>query len=544
MLFPVLSRLYNLAIRIPYPAIIFLQLIFLNAGAQDSFNYIPQLEPVIIKGLPGIHSYAYAQHDGKWLIIGGRIDGIHARQPFNAFPARYNNYYLFVIDPVQGKFWKDTLKNVPLSIKEQLSSTNMEFVQDKNTLYLAGGYGYSVQKQDHITYPYLTAVPVAETINAIIHHKPIKGIIQKSDSVFAVTGGRMVKTGDDFLLVGGHKFDGRYNPMLGPTFTQTYTNAIRKFRLKIVRDTISVTNYTEIKDPDHLHRRDFNIIPRILPSGNFSYMIASGVFQYNYDLPYLYPVIINPDSVTPVKSFNQFLNHYHCANVTFYHPELKQAHTVFFGGMSQYYFQNGKMIQDNDVPFVNTISLLTADSNYNFTEYEFNEKMAGLKGAASEFILNTRLSLKGVPVIELKNNKDTIEAGYIYGGLNSISINPFANNSHEETNADTLIYKVRFIRRATQKRKIDGNNPFSINAKINYESSAIDLDYNSDRPADVSYIITSGSFDLVAEDTLPATEKGFHHATIPLKDIQKGNVYNLTVVFDNMYYEGKQLIAE
>ena len=54
--------------------------------SQNTFPYDVVLTPITITNLPGLHSYAFAQHNGKWLIIGGRKDGIHARQPFNAFP--------------------------------------------------------------------------------------------------------------------------------------------------------------------------------------------------------------------------------------------------------------------------------------------------------------------------------------------------------------------------------------------------------------------------------------------------------------------------
>lgn len=59
--------------------------------AQNTFPYDLQLRPITIANLPGLHSYAFGQHNGKWLIIGGRKDGIHARQPFNAFPNAQNN---------------------------------------------------------------------------------------------------------------------------------------------------------------------------------------------------------------------------------------------------------------------------------------------------------------------------------------------------------------------------------------------------------------------------------------------------------------------
>ena len=68
--------------------------------AQNDFNYSLELNSVSISGLPGLHSFAFGQSDGKWLIVGGRLDGLHARQPFNAFPASNNNTSLYVVDKV------------------------------------------------------------------------------------------------------------------------------------------------------------------------------------------------------------------------------------------------------------------------------------------------------------------------------------------------------------------------------------------------------------------------------------------------------------
>lgn len=71
---------------------------FYNLMGQSSFNFELSLVPVNITNLPGLHSYAHAQHNGKWLIIGGRLDGIHPRQPFNSFPSTQNNTNIYVID--------------------------------------------------------------------------------------------------------------------------------------------------------------------------------------------------------------------------------------------------------------------------------------------------------------------------------------------------------------------------------------------------------------------------------------------------------------
>jgi len=76
----------------------------LSTRAQDNFGHAVQLTQVSVpSGLPGLHSYAWGQQGGKWLIIGGRKDGLHARQPFNAFPQAQNNTDIYVVDWAAGQ---------------------------------------------------------------------------------------------------------------------------------------------------------------------------------------------------------------------------------------------------------------------------------------------------------------------------------------------------------------------------------------------------------------------------------------------------------
>ena len=51
----------------------------------QSFNYSVALEPVAIDNLGGLQSFAHGEYDGQWLIVGGRLDGLHRRQPFASF---------------------------------------------------------------------------------------------------------------------------------------------------------------------------------------------------------------------------------------------------------------------------------------------------------------------------------------------------------------------------------------------------------------------------------------------------------------------------
>ena len=260
----------------------------IKVSGQPSFDYFIELEPLIVPNMPGLHSYAFGQHDGKWLIIGGRKDGLHAKQPMFSFPQSQNNTDIYVVDINAQQFWSASINSLPKGIKEQLQSTNMNFYQDQDTLYIIGGYAFSETANQHITFPNITSVQVNSVINAIENGDSITSFFKQiTDPVFAITGGQLGKIDNTFYLVGGQKFDGLYNPMGGPTFTQAYSNQIRKFIIDNSGTQLSYANYATITDEVHLRRRDYNLIPQIFPDGSAGYTISSGVFQANVDLPFL-----------------------------------------------------------------------------------------------------------------------------------------------------------------------------------------------------------------------------------------------------------------
>ena len=153
---------------------IFLAILFYKVGfAQSTFDYNVQITPITISTLPGLHSYAFAQYNGKWLIIGGRKDGVHARQPFNAFPNSQNNNLIYVVDIATQQTWSVSLETLATGLKEQLQATNFNFYQDGNSLYVIGGYAYSTSLDDHVTFDKLTSINVPNLIDSIINGTPI-----------------------------------------------------------------------------------------------------------------------------------------------------------------------------------------------------------------------------------------------------------------------------------------------------------------------------------------------------------------------------------
>ena len=401
-----------------------------------------------IPQLQGVQSFAFAQYNGKWLIVGGRLDGLHRRQPWATFDSAGNNTLISVIDPQSLQTWSALLTSLPIPIQEQLSATNPNFYQDGNTLYYMGGYGYSPTAGDHITHNKLTAIDVQETIDAIINGTAIESYFtQISDEDFAVCGGHLEKVYSTFYLVGGHRFDGRYNPMNNPTFTQVYTNQIRKFNLQKNGNTIQVEKLPYFTDEDNLHRRDFNVSEQILPNGQQGLIAFSGVFRTDVDLPFLNSVRIDSTGYYVNNSFSQYYNHYHCANLGIYDSTLNEMHTLFFGGIAQYYDSLGILTQNNNVPFVKTIARVTVDGMGNMTEYKLPVEMPDYLGAGAEFITNPILPYYENGVIQLNNCiEDTIHLGHIFGGILSSAANIFWTNDGTQSSASSDLYEVLMVK--------------------------------------------------------------------------------------------------
>lgn len=525
---------------------VFLSVSFNTVNGQDSFNYTIDLKPVEIEGLPGLHSYAYAQHDGKWLFIGGRRDGLHARQPFNAFPENFNNLDIFVADVDNNQLWTGTLNDLSTGIKEQLQSTNLNFYQSADTLYVIGGYSFTASVNDHITHPKMTSLIVSDVINSIIEEEPIAPYFQQiEDDIFANTGGQMGKIGEHFYLIGGHRFDGRYNPMGNPTYVQTYKTGIQKFKINNTTNGLSISDYTFTEDPLHLRRRDYNLLPQIFPDGSEGYMLSAGVFQINADLPFLYPVDISENSYEPRTEFNQYLSHYHGAKTAIYDEQANEMHNLFYGGISQYYYENGTLIQDNEVPFVNTISRVTRDSNGDFQEFQLPIQMLGLKGAGSEFIPNLNIAYTSSKVLKINDVVgDSILIGHIFGGIETDSKNPFSNNQTDQTSADASLLEVWLIREeGLDVIEIDGKTPYQVNVFPNPVNDEIKIQIEGQNIQSFRYFISSSEGKILQEGTT-ATKDNLSNPIIKLKNSISSQQLMLTLVINDMYYLKKALVKE
>lgn len=513
-----------------------LSIVTVGLAAQD-LPFRLAMRSLEIPGLPGLQSFAWATHEGKWLIVGGRRDGLHRRQPFASFDAAGQNASLLVIDPVAKVWWSSSFPDLPVSLQEQLSSTNMVFQQEGKWLHLAGGYGYSPSLGDHVTHSLWTVIDVPGVIDAVQKGAALAPYLRFAESpAFAVTGGHMDRIDELFYVVGGQYFEGRYNPMgpdHGPGFIQHYTNAIRRFAVEVDEQAFNVTLVSETIDSSALHRRDFNVVSSILPDGREGLTAFSGVFRPDVDVPFLDCVHIDSGGYQVQPGFSQYYNHYHCANLPLYSAADATMHTIFFGGIAQYYDSVGMLVQDDAVPFVRTIARVSRTADGQMGEYLLPVHMPALLGAGSEFI-----PAPGVPrfsngVVRADDlPQDSILVGYILGGIESTEPNIFFVNTGGESWASNSVFEVWLDREegsATDELNPQSRGTLGLQVLPNPSDGDFAVRFHLIRPAEVRLTITDQQGVAVLQDVLGGALQGPNVFAIALNRFSGQGIYYVTL---------------
>ncbi len=425
-------------IKTAFAIIHFFALGFISMNYSYCQPYSIEVEQAIMPDAPKIHSFAFAQAEGKWLFIGGRINGMHGFTASTSFPKEFSNKSIYVVDPATGQTWsRNIFADLPFWKADQLRSMNMQYIQSGNKLYFLGGYGYDSTSNGLISFPLLKVFDVSETINAIINGNSIAPFVREiTDNRFQVTGGEMINLGDYFYLVGGHKFMGPYRRNIN---NQTYTRKISKFRINDDGISINISDYTEAVDTVEYHRRDINLVPAIKPDGAGKYAILyGGVFKIGIDLPYLNPIYIDSSSITVDYSFEQQMSQYTCAFMSVFNSRDGGMHTTLFAGMSLHSFnENTNTLEyDSLVPFINDITTISKNQDGSTTETISNARFNALVGANAKFIINPSVPKYSNNVIKLSELNGRTLAGYMFGGIKGQ-----LPNGGPSTPSD-LIYKI------------------------------------------------------------------------------------------------------
>lgn len=508
------------------------------------------LKPLTIPDLPGIQAFAFGQHEGQWLIVGGRIDGLHRRQPWATFDSEGRNTQLYVVDPNEKLVWNRPLTSLPLHLQDQLSSTNMEFLQQDSRLYLVGGYGHSETVGEKLTYAMLTAIDLPATIEAVKEGKDLTSHIRSiTDPYFAVTGGHLEKINDVWHLVGGQKFDGNYNPMNHPSFTQEYTNGVKRFTLMDDGVQLIIEKLETITDTAAFHRRDYNVGAQITPEGEEAIMSFSGPFRIDADLPYLNTVMIEKDTHYIVPDFAQYFNNYHCPVLPLYDEAERKMHTVFFGGIAQYYLEGGKLTQDNGVPFVKTIARIERDQLGNMAEFVMPIEMPGYLGASAEFIPAEDLPRFNNRVLKLNGlQADSVMVGYIFGGIESTLPNIFWTNTGTESAAHPVIYEVYLIKNtatSSHHPNDQSHNGFQLQVFPNPTNGTFTLRFHLDQITPVQLEISDDQGKrLLKEDITHEVLVGENRIEKRCRQMKVDGVYFITLMIGGQSYTQKIIARE
>lgn len=594
--------------------------LFSTLSAQDN-PFSLSIQRLEIPGLPGLHSFAAAEFQGKWYLFGGRRDGLHRRQPFRAFDSAHANRFIYCIDPIAKTVDSLPINNLSPSLQSQLASTNILFHQQGDALYLAGGYGLPSREdvslfqppsrfldpEVHRTMPYLTRVdlPMLQTNFAHLQDKtnqidksskagrhsktpkstqlsPRQNPFQQwADTQFALTGGAMMYSDGVFYLVGGHRFDGLYNPMgpqNGPGFEQLYHPGVRSFQLvreqplalnKRQARAIAKRGKTSIparvvwRNPmldSQFRRRDVNVMESLhhldhsgdvtspFPKLRKEFLLFSGVFQERANIPYTNLLEIDPQKnrISAVPNFNQLLNQYHSAHVGLYSYKVDAQFFVFFGGIAQYFFnESGDLTQDPDVPVVSTVSVIQRTAASEYSEFALPLKLPKGLGAGTEFIPASNMPrVEGTNVIDLESLQgDSQLLGYLVGGFSTTAPNVFFDNDADESKSEAHAYAVYWKRNTvfrdpSQKLSLQdalpvdqGNNgQVHFQAFTNTENQKVYfiIDMASEGPCTLSIKDETGKVLLthVFEGGLPKGESVF---ALPLYDPQRSKVYQIEI---------------
>jgi hypothetical protein len=211
-------------------------------------------------------------------------------------------------------------------------------------------------------------------------------------------------------------------------------------------------------------------------------------------------------------------------------------HTVFFGGIAQYYDDAGTLVQDNEVPFVKTIARVTRDASGDMAEYKLPIEMPSLLGAGSEFIPIENVPHYANKVLKLDDlTVDSTLVGYIYGGISSTAANIFFTNTGTQSSASSQIFKVYVIKAKTNSIDIlNKQSVSSLQMQVypNPNKGKFIVQYYLDNAQTVKITIQNTEGKVLKTLTQKSTF-GENQIAQKIDGLTNGGVYFITITTDN-----------
>ncbi|MCW5908602.1 MAG: T9SS type A sorting domain-containing protein [Chitinophagales bacterium] len=507
--------------------LLFLFLLFCGVThAQQIFSL--RLEPATLTSVPAVHSGAFGIYDSTWFFIGGRTNGLHGFQPPFAFPTSGINDKIYFVNPATDQRWEQDVYSLPDSIREPLTSSNMQFYLRDTMLYMVGGYGWKDTIQNFVTWNTLTAINLKGLKDAVISNQPIAPYFRQiADSVLAVCGAHLHKLDSVYYLVFGHRFDGYYDRSDTTGFhVQEYTHEIRKFQIEDDGTTLNIKNYAAVRDTANFRRRDYNLVPFLDPYKGEGLLAFSGVFQKHIDLPYLNCIEIFPDTVIVRNDFNQNLSQYHAAVGLIFDSVSFIQHNIFFGGMSMYYIDTltGQTVTDSFVPFVQTISDVARDVDRNYHEINAGIRMPALQGTNAYFFPDLAAPKYRHHFVHLNQLPAQQRIGYLTSGIESPELN-ISFTDPSLSFAGQQVYEVYLDRVTGIATNAIINEVFNFYCYPNPVNGSAQIFFELAEPKQIKIEITDVSGKLLQVVTENVYAEGKHQLAVNVSTLPAG-VYN------------------
>lgn len=346
---------------------------------------IEQLE-LETPGLAGLHSGAYCVVDSPsqgdlLFFVGGRANeaGMHG---FDC-PAEENfakddfNRTLYLVDPFTGEVWQrgldDPASGLTSEQADQLSAVNFLDNQIGDYLLVIGGYGYSQDVDDWVTFDKMAVIELDGVVEWIQGaSEPLSDSIQflsppdgAPEELYTVTGGVLVVVQDELWLCLGQEFQGMYDPCNEDASTQVYKQDF--YRLQINESKGAFPYFTWIgnspqAEVEWARRRDLNVFPAYVDeSGSRGAVALSGVFTLD-DGAWTVPVVMHPDGtmVQPPPddpgTLRQGFNMYASARMTAWSEATGDNWFVIGGGIGYQFFLDGSLETSSFLPYSSIVS--------------------------------------------------------------------------------------------------------------------------------------------------------------------------------------------
>ena len=427
-----------------------------------------QIQPAAFSLPSGLQSFVVGKSGGKWLLLAGRINGLHGfDNSNNNFPANTQNTTVFVVDPalntVATRLLDDPESGLTQGQIDTLSVTGAQSYQSGNTLYMTGGYGVDTATGDFTTKNALSAIDVRGLMHWVSNpgngETAAQYVRQIFDPIFQITGGVMVQGRHQALLVFGQDFEGA---VTGAS-TGAYSGQVRRFR--IVDDGLHLSIVAKKAlpaNPDpNFKRGNLNVVP-IVEQNRKGFVAFSGVFTPTNGI-WTVPVEITRKGGSTMAdpanaaTFKQGMNNFICPTLELYSRKQGNSYTVLMGGISFGFFQSGVFATDAELPFINQVTTIKRDRHGMFSQHlmdgEYpvipstgsNPGNTLLFGAAATLIPTDGLPRYKNGVLKYdKLGSRPVVAGYIVGGIQSTLPN---TNTASDTAASPYIFTVTLVPR-------------------------------------------------------------------------------------------------